>query len=357
MRAVLFFLPVLFFCFVSESIFAFEGQTHTYATLLVSKDSKKIRLAAKSIYNDEYKNIELLDLGAEVLWLGSSGKLTIMPDSLSWLAKTLGNSQLVRYQGLLEKSLELESNSKVKKYIKVALKKLSDSSHGRFTAGQISFDALTVQLQQKVAKDQGRRNSTSFYQLRGGDPISAVYIKLGLPDSLSIATGIMRLRVFNPYVRRIAYDTLQFNYENIGSIVFYRDNALGTGWRIDLFKASLGSIKTPAGLKHALSTANPTQLRDVANRLSAINMNSTANLDLVAKRIWQSKSTKDKHLIEALGMLCQVITKSNNPRYRTILEDISKNARHGKLRKHAKQSLKSLPSSDSPQFLIAKTNQ
>ena len=74
-------------------------------------------------------------------------------------------------------------------------------------------------------------------------------------------------------------------------------------------------------------------------------------LDLFAEKIWTEKKNEDPYVIDAVSWLCKVLAKSNNSRYRSILQNIATEANENKLRKHAKNSLDLLPVTDVDQFI------
>lgn len=77
--------------------------------------------------------------------------------------------------------------------------------------------------------------------------------------------------------------------------------------------------------------------------------------DLFAQKIWQLRYTEERRPLDAAAWFCKVLGKNKNPRYKQLLELISKEAAAKKLKKHAVKALKSLSSDEVMQYLPSDT--
>ena len=73
-------------------------------------------------------------------------------------------------------------------------------------------------------------------------------------------------------------------------------------------------------------------------------------LDIAAWRLQEGMNSENSTLIDGLAYTCLMIGNSRNPRYRDWLINISRNARKGKLRRHAQDALESIPDAQVEQF-------
>ncbi len=66
-------------------------------------------------------------------------------------------------------------------------------------------------------------------------------------------------------------------------------------------------------------------------------------LDVLAEKLLQTYNASDRTGVDALSWACKALGQSSDIRYKNVLQTVTKTAQYAKLRKYAKQSLKSMP--------------
>ena len=346
--------------------YLFKGEEYINASLLLSGENPQVILAAKTLYFAKSKNIELLDIVAELLWLESKPKSYMSSDGLAWMVKALGNSRLTRYQNLLkivdvrlailedksprefsyDDEFDESSNAsswsgmfsspdygRVRSYVKRWLPKLRDSSYADFIEGKLDFQALSKRVNRSKQAGTKDINEINLTGLRAKN-IDQITAQAGLPDSFSV--------YFRSGVQ------LQLNYGKAGIVQLIRKRK-ARKWRV----YRITSLP-PEGFRIGLLTNDPASLRQYAQTIINKKITDTDILDIAAKRIWDSKNTEDQLLGDAMAWLCKSIGESQNSRYRIIMEDISVKAKNEKITRYCKDQLVQLTVGDSEQYVLYK---
>lgn len=86
-----------------------------------------------------------------------------------------------------------------------------------------------------------------------------------------------------------------------------------------------------------------TSLRRASQSIYRTNMTEKQVLDVLAEKLLQNYNASDKTGVDAISWACKALGQSSDIRYKNVLQTVTKNAKHAKTRKYAKQSLKSMP--------------
>jgi len=231
-----------------------NSQAHTYAMLLSSGDSEKIRMAAKLIYHYDFRNKVLLDIAAEVLYQGGQNKIDIRTDSMSWLAKLLGRSEYKRYipvltlakqnmQKLEEKTSEegaqrefkfavgfetkdkpgeanVIEHSKTLNYIEDSIGKLTVESSQTYSVGDIDLGNLKTRLNQTLIASSKKRTEDKFLNITSRYTVDQVYNELGVPDSTRVVYYWYKRSRWagGAWVPTVLSTDLEIKYKKLGTI-------------------------------------------------------------------------------------------------------------------------------------------
>lgn len=103
---------------------------------IMSTDNMDLILAARKLYNDQIQDEATLDIAATRLLRDKTSNTKEVVEGLSWLCKGIGQSKNSRYRLTLQKVLSKDSNGKLKKYAKAALKELSKIDSPQFTPSE-----------------------------------------------------------------------------------------------------------------------------------------------------------------------------------------------------------------------------
>ena len=202
-----------------------------------------------------------------------------------------------------------------------------------------SYDTTMVRYDKKKMDDLPREDL--FLNLASGESKNLIIAKLGEPDSISKYGG--NFLIEKP-------PSVTYQYEGLGSIQFSARNseALFVEKVIPSIKqsANISSIQKQLG-------SNGQTLQSIAKGYYQHNDLDIDMLDLFAEKIWTDKNTEDPYTVDALSWLCKVLAKSNNSRYRSLLQNVANVAGESKLRKYAASSLNLLPTEETEQFLPA----
>lgn len=374
---------------------AFEGIDHTYAALLASGETKSAKIVAVALYQEESNNIELLDIVAELLWLGSKEELEITSDDLAWLAKSLGGSRLSRYRKVLQQadanmailearyksvqkpesdeesdtsneymtpqqavnevvsSISFEVNhKKVRSYISDALKNISKEKNEQFITGKMDLKVLQERIESNRKTNFKDRGQLEFSKIERGISIYDIYDKIGLPDYEHYYNVTKR----QAFAGGVLVPQLQVTYQDKGTIQFLR-NKVEYGrvvWKVHrVFPEKKFTVyeDEPEGLIDKLESTNPNAIRKAAKKLYQEEKLEVEILDLVGKVIWKYKNTDDHIMVDAIAWLCKVVGKSRNPRYQTLISEVSKTTENSKIEKYAEIQLDLFEDKNVPQFL------
>lgn len=177
-----------------------------------------------------------------------------------------------------------------------------------------------------------------YLNIASGESVELVVEKLGKPDGISNYDG-------NAFTGKPSH--VIYRYDGLGNIQFSGRKSEAK-FVIALMPVAKndGDIST---IKAQLeSDGQSFQL--LAQGYYKLDNISDDVLDLFAGKIWEGKASEDPYMIDGLAWLCRTLGKSNNPRYRSLLTDVSETAGSGKLRRYAKVGLKLLPAENVEQF-------
>ncbi|MCJ8273910.1 MAG: hypothetical protein MJK04_31490, partial [Psychrosphaera sp.] len=225
--------PLLFAsCLAIISLFAkpaiaIEGEHQLYADLLTRDNSTYFKVAAQSIYNKKIRNIELIDMLAEVFAKRIHGEIYFDPDTTAWLAKAIGTSGSKRYTSLLNIAKNSDISRKARKHVKTSLGKLTKASDSQFVKGSIDLAQKAKEISQQRKAQSSVITPETFAKVTTGDTIDQVLSKLGMPNSVEVAFATQR----RPWVGVVSYSMLQLIYTQQGSINFHYAGRL-TNWTV-----------------------------------------------------------------------------------------------------------------------------
>ncbi len=165
-----------------------------YIDQMTQGGAVSIKRAAQNIYHSGETNTEVLDIAAETLLTKHMTAGKREADAYAWVAKALGASGNGRYSSALKQVMSSTKNRSVKKYAKIAIGQLGDSSVTQYTQGMVDLDAVRAGKKQnkKPQKTTKKKNSdkASFDVIREGMSMEEVYSLIGHPDnSVTHQTG------------------------------------------------------------------------------------------------------------------------------------------------------------------------
>ena len=335
---------------------AFPGKLDVYALLLASPNPDDVKMGAVGIQEGGVKLPELLDLVAERMCMYVHGdedadldmdaKRNL--DTVSWLAKALGGSGDAKYRPFLQEALAKTKRDKNKKYITEALGELPAATPDAAyepacpTLADFRARALAGRTPAKVSF----KDASGF---KAGDTLDAVYAKLGAPTT----AHYYQYSVFHPFVGHINSDDIQISYLGAATFEFDDDD----GWHaIRVVENAADPAVDPASPDVELLDGVLSGSKDVVSAtgdlLSDKKLYPTDVLDAAARRLWYQRGTSDKETLDALGDICDLLGDSKNPRYRTLLTQVSQQATEKKLRKYTTEALAELPAGDAEQLSV-----
>jgi hypothetical protein len=336
---------------------AFPGKLDVYALLLASPNTDDVKMSANAIQEDGVKLPALLDLVAERLCMyvhadadsdmDMDAKRNF--DTVSWLAKALGGSGDARYRPFLEQALAKTKQDKNKEYINEALAELPAATPG--AAYEPSCPSLADFRAQALA---GRIPAkVSFKDASGfkpGDTLDAVIAKLGSPT-----TARYYMYQTSHFLLHIHHENIQISY--LGAATFdFDDDGNGT-WSITrAFENAADPAVTPtspdAELLDGVLSGSKEEVSDTGDRMEDQKLYPTDVLDAAARRFWYQRDTSDEDTLDALGQVGDILSDSKNPRYRTLLTQVSQQAKEKRLRKYASKALANLAPGDAGQLPV-----
>ena len=260
-------------------------------------------------------------------------------DTISWLAKAIGESKRGRYQKLLNEQLKLAQSNKVKRYFKGAIKELNN-------AEDLQFDAANYTVQAAVSNPKHiRATAKNFQRVKVGDTLEVVLSLLGQPDGVGQYIRSYR----RPFIGRQTFQNLRLSYINFGSMELRYEQ---THWLVDLKSeqtdADISAVSADyRDLLSRLVSNDVTQIRSAAREAIKLPLTDQAALDHVAQYIWDNQSTQNGQFADSLAWLCKVLSNSNNGRYKEVLNTLAQKPIHKKITRYAANSAKRLPSSTS----------
>jgi len=90
---------------------------------------------------------------------------------------------------------------------------------------------------------------------------------------------------------------------------------------------------------NVLSSGDYITHKKAMTRLEWAGFTSPVIFDLLANKLSEAKDSKDKQIIEAASWYAKTLAFSGNEKYRSLMTDVSQNAKSAKLRKYTKKSL------------------
>lgn len=316
-----------------------DGTENIYAKLLASDNLSEVKLGAKSLHHDLPVNIELWDIAGYTLWLmDKAGDKTDKEyeDTFSWLAKAIGESNNSRYRQLLSEQLDTAQSKKIKRYLKGAINSLESKEVPQFQAANYTLDPNATQTHSSKAM------ASTFEQIKTGDNLKVVLSMLGQPDGV----GQYVRSYSRPFIGRQTFQNLRLSYINVGSMELRYEK---THWVV-----KLKSVQTDADIAnvHAeyrdllsrLVSNDVTQIRAAAREAIQLPLTDPATLDHIAQYIWDNQNTQDGHLADSLAWLCKVLSKSQDGRFKEMLQTLAQKPLHKKITRYAASSAKNLTS-------------
>ncbi len=208
-----------------------------YIDQMTKGGAVSIKRAAQGIYHSGETNTEVLDVAAETLLSKHMTAGNREGDAYAWVAKALGASGNGRYSSVLNEVLNSTSNRSVRKYAKIAIGQLGDTSVKQYKKGMVDLAAIRSGKKQSskakpVVKKRTSSNKASFDVVREGMSSQEVYDLIGTPDNtVTHQTG----KAWNPFhvsgrdlVRTVAL------YKGQGQIIFSHNSYSGVSRVIEV---------------------------------------------------------------------------------------------------------------------------
>lgn len=348
-------LSIAIFCFATVTTHAavpasVTGREYTETMLLFSDKDFEVRLGAKSLNRKSTKNEVTFDVLAEIAWTACTGKRKMHPDTLAWIAKSIGNSKDGRYAPLVEECLAKVTDKAPSKYFteaKTALAGLPTSNP--FVGGKLDlakFRDDVIKIRKKAPPELFGR--PLFGDLKMEQRLDVVYSKLGAPEKISAISvprgkaGFMLVKV------KMSDDRIVFHYPGLGEITFGYDTTDGD-WLLVQAKSSneLHWLEREGRFASKMDVVTGGDVRDLRQLttmlLKQMSPIETALLDRIADRIYYSQTETDGHMADALAYMCKLLRNSRNGKYKPLMREVSEKAAHGALRKHAGLAADALP--------------
>jgi hypothetical protein len=335
---------------------AFPGKLDVYALLLASPNTKDVKIGADAIHDDGVKLPALLDLVAERMCMYVHGD----PDSdmdmdakdnldtMSSLADVLGGSGDAKYRPFLEEARAKTKQDDNKKHFGEALGELPVATSG--AAYEPACPSLAEFRAQALA---GRTPAkVSFKDASGfkpGDTLDAVIAKLGSPT----VARFYLYQTSHAFIH-IHHEDIQISY--LGAATFHFDDEDGA-WRIiRVFENAADPAVNPtspdAELLDGVLSGSKEAVSDTGDRMEDQKLYPTDVLDAAARRFWYQRDATDDDTLDALDELGDILSDSKDPRYRTLLTQVSQQAKDKKLRKYASKILANLSPGDADQLPV-----
>lgn len=209
----------------------FEGEDHSYASLLLSTEGADVAMAARALARHRSVNSDVFDLAANMLWLACASRRSVAEDAQVSLAAALGSSRTARYRDVLGYCADRARQPQVRSSAEAALGTLPAADAAQFPGGTIRLYDVATQLSAAVARDAARRPAGAIAGIGPGQSLRVVYQRLGLPDMVAA--------------------------DGDGIVARYGDNAVpfvlsaGSGWQV------AGAVPAPAPAPPPVAAAPP----------------------------------------------------------------------------------------------------
>ena len=307
-----------FVCVNANATIPTSGREYTEAMLLFSENEFDIRLGAKSLNRQNSKNESMLDVLAEIAWSACSGKRKMHPDTLAWLAKSIGKSKDGRYASLVDDCLTKVTDKAPIKYFTEAKMTLAGSpTQNPFVGGKLDLDKVRADLiknRKKAPADAVAR--TLFAGLKTDQRLEDVYSKLGAPETIN-AINVPRGKAGFMHVKiKMSDDRIVFHYPGLGEATFGYDSS-AADWLLVNAKGGneLQWLERDGRFATKMDVITDGDARDLRELTKMLMKQSspieTALLDRVADRIYHSQ-TEDGEMVDPLAHMCKLLGKSKN---------------------------------------------
>lgn len=335
---------------------AFPGKLDVYALLLASPNAKDVKIGADAIHDDGVKLPALLDLVAERLCLyvhadpdsdmGMDAKDNL--DTVSSLADALGGSGDAKYRPFLEEARAKTKQGDNKDDFTEALAKLPAATPGAAyepscpTLADLRAQALAGRTPAKVSF----KDASGF---KPGDTLDEVLAKLGSPT-----TARFYLYQTSHAFIHIHHEDIQISY--LGAATFHFDEEDGA-WRIirvleNAADPAVSPTSPDAELLDGVLSGSKDVVSATGDQMEDKKLYPTDVLDAAARRFWYQRNTSDDDTLDALDEVGDILSDSKNPRYRTLLTQVSQQAKEKRLRKYASSALADLAPGDAEQLPV-----
>lgn len=359
-------LLVAFFCLASFGVNAatpvsVSGREYTETMLLLSDKDFDVRLAAKSLNRKNTKNEVIFDVLAEIAWSACSGKRKMNPDTLAWLAKSIGNTLDGRYASLVDDCLtKLTEKAPIKYFTEAKTALAGSTTTNPFVGGKLDLDKFRDDLVKNRKKNPPETMiRTLFEELKAEQPLNDVYAKLGAPEKIK-GINVPRGKVGFMHVKvKMSDDRIVLGYPGLGELTFGYDTTDGN-WLLVNAKSSgnLQWLEREGRFATKMDVVSNGDARDLRQLTTTLlkqkNSLDTAILDRVADRIYHSQTETDGHMADVLAHMSKLLRNSKNGKYKQLLQDVSEKAAHATLRKHAGLAANALPDSTGENYVPKK---
>jgi hypothetical protein len=340
-----------------------SGREYAETVLLLSDREADVRFGIKSLHKKDNIKPFGLDLLAEIASADCSGKRKIEPDTLAWIAKTIGKSGQGRYAPLIDDCLakawesareRAKDKTRVKetsliRYLTDAQKALAASPRSNpFVGGGMNLDSVRDELKKSRKVVLASVSASHFAGVSVGQRLDDVYNRFGAPDKISAMSESRGSAGFLVVKVRLSDDRIVFTYPGLGEIRFGYDDSVND-WVVANASSSQGLHWLAKDgrfvtLSEAIRIGDFDDLNLVRKQLSRQKEPiDNALLDQVADRIYFSQKEEDGSMADVLAHLCKLLGKSGNGKYKQMLREVSETAAHKTLRKYAAQVATTLP--------------
>jgi len=351
-----------------------SGREYAETVLLLSDKEVDVRFGIKSLHKKAVIKLFGLDLLAEIASADCSGKRKVEPDTLAWIAKTIGKSGQGRYAPLIDDCLakawesareRAKDKTKVKetsliRYLTDAQKALAASPRSNpFVGGGMNLESVRNELKKSRKVVSGSQVASHFAGVSSGQRLDDVYNRFGAPDKISAMSESRGSAGFLVVKVRLSDDRIVFTYPGMGEIRFGYDDSVND-WVVANASSSQGLHWLAKDgrfvtLSEAIRIGDFDDLNLVRKQLSRQKAPIDIKLlDHIADRIYISQKEDDGSMADVLAHLCKLLGKSGNGKYKQMLREVSEQAAHKTLRKHAAKSADQLPDSGEQQYIPLK---
>ena len=114
-------------------------QEQQLVDMMKSGELKELKVASQQMVQSSVSNVEVLDIGAEILLRKYKYAYAYEIDTLAWLAKSLGASNNSRYYSVLSTVANEANDRKLASHARKAIKSLKASSTDQYQQGQVTL--------------------------------------------------------------------------------------------------------------------------------------------------------------------------------------------------------------------------